>query len=156
MTQSYTTEYHHLLILLIFSMILMLFGLGSTSVSWNSTRPPYMIHGQTLELVDSAKYLSVTTDSKLNFDNHIDAVAKKLNGTRAFLRSCSYSIRNPTYKMYITPMFEYASTVWDPHTHKNVTQLAMSQATTTTLAAALQCYVTLYGQHWSSVVITAA
>ena len=41
----------------------------------------YTIHGQTFELVDSAKYHGVTTDSKLNFNNHIDSVAKKANGT---------------------------------------------------------------------------
>jgi len=45
----------------------------------------YTIHGQTLELVDSAMYLGVTIDSKLNFNNHIDSVAKKANGTRAVL-----------------------------------------------------------------------
>jgi len=101
MTQSYITEYHHLLILLISSVILMLSRLGSASGLWNSTHPSvmilwvtlkhkpveasYTIHGQTLELVDSSKYLSVTTDSKLNFNNHIDSVAKKANGTQAFL-----------------------------------------------------------------------
>ena len=37
----------------------------------------YTIHGQTLELVESAKYLGVTIDSKLNFNNHIDSVAKE-------------------------------------------------------------------------------
>jgi len=53
----------------------------------------YMIHGQTPELVEFTKYLGVTTDSKQNFNNHIDSVTKKANGTRAFLnhnlRSCS-------------------------------------------------------------------
>ena len=56
----------------------------------------YTIHSQTLELVESAKYLSVTVDSKLNFNNHIDSVAKKANDIRAFLnrnlRSCSQSV----------------------------------------------------------------
>ena len=79
----------------------------------------YTIHSQTLELVEAAKYLGVTTDSKLNFNNHIDSVAKKANGTRAFLsrnlRLCSLSIRAQynrvnqrlkysTYKTYIRPM----------------------------------------------------
>jgi len=72
----------------------------------------YTIHGQTLESVESAKYLCVTIDSKLNFSNHIDSVAKKANGTRAFLnhnlRSCSQRVRDSTYKMYIRPMVEYA------------------------------------------------
>jgi len=91
----------------------------------------YTIHGQTLELVESAKYLGVTIDSKLNFNNHIDSVAKKANGTRAFLnrnlRSCSLSIRDSTYKTYIRPMVEYASTVWDPHTRRNINKLEQVQ-----------------------------
>ena len=91
----------------------------------------YTIHGQTLELVESAKYLGVTTDSKLNFNNHIDSVAKKANGTRAFLnrnlRSCSHSIKDSTYKTYIRPMVEYPSTVWDRHTHRNINKLEQFQ-----------------------------
>jgi len=132
MIQPYITEYHHLLTLLIFCVILILFTLGSASGSRNLTKcqilrvmlkhkpvdAPYTIHDQTLELVDSAKYLGVTTDSKLNFNNHIDSVAKKANGTRAFLNR-SQSIRYLTYKMYIRPMVEYASTVWDPHTRRS-------------------------------------
>jgi len=39
----------------------------------------YTIHGQTFELVESTKYFGVTIDSKLNFNNHIDSVAKKVN-----------------------------------------------------------------------------
>jgi len=102
----------------------------------------YTIHGQTLELVESAKYLSVTTDSKLNFNNHIDSVTKKTNGTRAFLnhklKSCSHSIRDSTYKMYIRPMVEYASTIWDLHTHRNTNRLEQVQRHSA-------CYVT--GNH---------
>ena len=52
----------------------------------------YTIHGQTLELVESAKYLGVTIDSKLNL-----------------------------------PMIEYASTVWDPHTRRNINKLEQVQ-----------------------------
>ncbi len=42
----------------------------------------YTIHGHNLELVDSAKYLGLHLDSKLNFNKHVDA---KANATRAFL-----------------------------------------------------------------------
>ena len=91
----------------------------------------YTIRGQTFELVESAKYLGVTIDSKLNFNNHIDSVAKKANGTRALLnrnlRSYSQSIKDSTYKTYIRPMVEYASTVWDPHTRRNINKLEQVQ-----------------------------
>ena len=87
--------------------------------------------GQTTKLVDTAKYLGVTMESKLNINNHIDSVAKKANSTRAFLnrnlRSCSQSIRDSTYKTYVRPMVEYASIVWDPHTHRNINKLEQVQ-----------------------------
>ena len=78
----------------------------------------YTVHGQALEAVDAAKYLGVTIDSKLSFNSHIDSVCKKANGTRAFLNrnlsSCSRHVRDLTYKSYVRPQLEYASTVWDP------------------------------------------
>ena len=129
----------------------------------------YTIHGLTLELVESAKYLGVTIDSKLNFNNHIDSVAKKANGTRAFMNrvisdpAVSASETQPTkhtsdrwLHMFIpSGILTLAETSinWSKF---NVTQLAMSPATTTTPAASLQWYMTLNGQHWSSVAITAA
>ena len=91
----------------------------------------YTVHGQALEAVDAAKYLGVTIDSKLSFNSHIDSVCKKANGTRAFLNrnlsSCSRHVRDLTYKTYVRPQLEYASTVWDPSTRKNVNQLEQVQ-----------------------------
>ena len=149
MTQSYTTEYHHLLILLISSVILMLSRLGSASGSWNSTRPSVSYYGLRLStsqlrhltrftathlnwLSPPSIYLGVTIDSKLNFNNHIDSVAKKANGTRAFLnsnlRSCSYSIRDSTYKTYIRPMLSMLPPcAQDPHTRRNTNKLEQVQ-----------------------------
>ena len=43
---------------------------------------PYTIHGETLDVVNSAKLLGVTIDSKLNFNEHVSAVSKKAHGTR--------------------------------------------------------------------------
>jgi len=45
MIQPYITEYHHMLILLLFSVILMLFSLGSASGWWNLTRPSVRHYG---------------------------------------------------------------------------------------------------------------
>jgi len=65
--------------------------------------------------------------------------------------------------MYIRPMVEYASTVWDPHTLRNINKLEQVQRHSAryvtgnfTPAASLQCCVILNGQHCSSVVISAA
>ena len=38
-----------------------------------------------------------------------------------------HSIRDSTYKTYIRPMVEYASTIWDPHTRRNINKLEQVQ-----------------------------
>ena len=45
----------------------------------------YTIHCQPLHLVASAKYLGVTVDSKLTFNEHINNATHKANSTRAFV-----------------------------------------------------------------------
>ena len=53
------------------------------------------------------------------------------NSSRAFLsrnlRSCTKDTRDITYKTYIRPTVEYASTVWDPHTSRNTKKLEQVQ-----------------------------
>ena len=88
---------------------------------------PYAIHGETLDVVNSAKLLGVTIDSKLNFSEHVSAVSKKAYGTRAFLYR-NFSTENCKFKAaacttYVRPVVEYASTVWDPHMRKNINKL---------------------------------
>ena len=91
----------------------------------------YTISGQTLEEVDSAKLLGVDIDSKLTFNNYIDSICKRANSSRAFLsrnlRSCTKDTRDITYKTYIRPTVEYASTVWDPDTSRNTKKLEQVQ-----------------------------
>ena len=41
----------------------------------------YSLHSHPLALVNSAKYLGVTIDSKLSFNDHINAICKKANST---------------------------------------------------------------------------
>ena len=91
----------------------------------------YTIHGHELELVDSAKYLGVHLDSKLNFNMHVDTVAKKANSTRAFLSRnighCGRKIKETSYKTFIRPIAEYAATSWDPHTQRNIRKIEQVQ-----------------------------
>ena len=80
----------------------------------------YSIHEHELELVDTAKYLSVHIDSKLSFNTHVDAVTKKANSTHAFLSRnlshCSCKIKETSYKTFVGPIAEYAASAWDLHT----------------------------------------
>ena len=45
----------------------------------------YLIHGKVLNLVPSAKYLGITIDSKLTFNEQVDNICKKANATRAII-----------------------------------------------------------------------
>ena len=91
----------------------------------------YKIHDHILEEVDSAKYLGVHIDSRLNFNTHVDAITKKANSINAFLRRnfnhCSRKVKQATYTTYVRPVLEYAAAAWDPHTRRNIDKLEMVQ-----------------------------
>jgi len=78
----------------------------------------YQIHGKTLELVDSAKYLGVNIHKKLSWKPHVNSICHKANQKRAFLqrnlRGCNKSIKAKCYDIYIKPIIMYASPVWNP------------------------------------------
>ena len=92
---------------------------------------PYAMHGQILEVVDSAKYLGVYIHKKLSWNTHIDYTVKKANQTRCFiqrnLRSCHPNTKLQCYKTYVRPILEYGSIVWDPHSAANIHKLEMVQ-----------------------------
>jgi hypothetical protein len=78
----------------------------------------YQLHGQTLEVVESSKYLGVTITETLTWEQHIQNVVNKGNRTVGFLRrnlqDCPPTVRDVAYKAIARPTMEYAATVWDP------------------------------------------
>ena len=99
----------------------------------NPITSTYKIHGVNLETVPAAKYLGLLVDSKLSFKDHIAAITKKANNTRAFLswnfHRCPPEIKEATYRVYIRPTVEYAATMWDPHTKLNIKKVEQVQRT---------------------------
>ena len=75
----------------------------------------------------SEKYLGVHIDSKLNFNVHVDNTVKKANGIRALVQRnthfCPRKTKADAYKSLVRPVVEYTSTVWSPHTKKNITKV---------------------------------
>ncbi len=65
----------------------------------------YFIHGTMLNTANSAKYLGLTIDSKLTFNNHVSAVCKKANATRAFIsrttKFCPRDVKAQAYTTYV-------------------------------------------------------
>ena len=98
---------------------------------WKPIQGNYPLDGKQLPVVDDAKYLGVTVDRKLLWNEHINSMCRKANGAIAFLRrnmsGCTSEVKSWSYQSMVRSNMEYASTVWDPHTEKSIHQLEMVQ-----------------------------
>ena len=103
----------------------------SISRSKSPIKFEYILHGHKLEHVASAKYLGVTFNNKLTWDEHISTITSKANRTLGFLRRNlqvkNQQLKSQAYKTLVRPTVEYASTAWDPYTKKNIDQLERVQ-----------------------------
>ena len=121
-------------------MILMPFKNGNSSGWWVSIhrnancyespeinlqwrRPTwYVIRGHTLAETDTAKYLGVSLHRHSSWSPHVNATAKKANGTRAFLqrnlRKAKTTVKTRTYESLICLILEYSGVVYTPTTPK--------------------------------------
>ncbi len=91
----------------------------------------YNLHGHTLEVVSSVKYLGLTISKDLKWEQHINMICTKANRTLAFLRRnitvASIAIKERAYKALVRPLVEYASAVWDPYLKQDINKLEMVQ-----------------------------
>lgn len=91
----------------------------------------YRLHGQTLEVVDSAKYLGVSISEDLSWNKHIDNITTTANKTLGFIRrnilTKKENIKEVAYKTLVRPQLEYASSVWSPHTKSNIDKIEKVQ-----------------------------
>ena len=89
----------------------------------------YQLHGHSLKSENSSKYLGVTIDNKLCWNDHIDNICNKANGSLAFLRRnlriSQTHIKANTYTTLVRPQLKYAAAVWDPYTEQNQDKLEM-------------------------------
>ena len=106
----------------------------------------YTLHGHTIEVVDSAKYLGVTISEDLQWSKHIHNAVSKANRTMGFnrrnLRDCTKPVKAAAYTTMARPTFEYASTVWVPHSSAETHKLEQVQR-----RAASLCRQQLHGAH---------
>jgi len=86
----------------------------------------YILHGHTLENVSSAKYLGITINNTVSWDNHISNTCSKANRALGFLRS-KLKIKEKAYKDFVRPLLEYAASVWDPYSQKNIAKIEAVQ-----------------------------
>ena len=76
------------------------------------------IHNHKLTTISKAKYLGVTLDSKLSFNDHVDTTCKKANSVLSFLRRnlkhCHRRVKVDAYNSFVKPILNYAAPVWTP------------------------------------------
>ena len=91
----------------------------------------YTLYGHVLESVSSSKYLGVTLNDHLTWNDHIQSTVTSANKTLGFLRrnirTKDSSIREVAYKTLVRPILEYSSPVWSPHTKSNIHKIEMVQ-----------------------------
>ena len=91
----------------------------------------YNIHNVPLSQVDSAKYLGVLIDSKLNWKKQYSYVINSCRQTLCFIKrnlpKASAKVKETCYKTLVRPKLEYAGAVWDPHHQIHIQSLEKIQ-----------------------------
>ena len=89
------------------------------------------LHGQTLEVLLSARYLGVDIASDLSWKPHIASIANSANKSLGFLRrnlkAKSPELREIAYKAIVRPQLEYTAPVWDPHIQEDIQRIEVVQ-----------------------------
>jgi len=75
--------------------------------------------------------LGIIIDNNLNFYSHISAISHKAN-VRASLILRSFATKDPVvltkaFVIYVSPILEYCTPVWSPHTVCNINKLERCQ-----------------------------
>ena len=84
----------------------------------------YYIQGKEIKHTTSSKYLGVTIDEHLTWNDHVKTVISKANKVKGFLQRnikyCLTIIKARCYNCMIRPILEYASAIWSPYTQRNI------------------------------------
>ena len=91
----------------------------------------YSLAGDVLATTSSHPYLGVCITNNLSWNNHIQDICSKANRSLGFIRrnlySCNQTTKLLAYRSLVRPLTEYASSVWDPYSIKNISQLETVQ-----------------------------
>ena len=86
----------------------------------------YLLYNVILKEVSNAKYLGVTTNTRLLWKKHVHETCGRANQTRQFLQrnlvTCKPKTKLQSYKTFIRPIVEYSSLVWDPVGNNQLTK----------------------------------
>ena len=103
---------------------------GSASASQTSFFFDYSLPNQTLENVQSAKYLGITITDNMDWGQHVSEISSKATKTLGFLcRNLAFAPGNTkevAYKTLVRPKLEYAAPIWSPHSKLQINQIESS------------------------------
>ena len=87
----------------------------------------YSLHNQTLENVQSAKYLGITITDNMDWGQHVSEISSKATKTLGFLRRnlafAPRSTKEVAYKTLARPKLEYAAPIWSPNSRLQINQI---------------------------------
>ena len=87
----------------------------------------YYIQGQEIKHSTLAKYLGITIDEHLKWNDHVNTVTSKANKVKGFLqhniKHCPTNVKVRCYSSMIRPILEYASAIWSPYTYSKEVDL---------------------------------
>ena len=93
----------------------------------------YTLHQQTLEQVQSAKYLGLTITDNLDWGQHISEITCKATKTLGFLRRnlalAPRHTKEVAYKTLVRPQLEYAAPIWHPYNETQTAKVEKVQKT---------------------------
>ena len=93
----------------------------------------YSLHNQTLENVQSAKYLDITITDYMDWGKHVSEISSKATKTLGFLRRnlafAPLCTKEVEYKILVRPKLEYAAPIWSPHSKLQINQIENVQRT---------------------------
>ena len=93
----------------------------------------YTLHNQTLENVQSAKYLGITITDNMDCGQHVSEISSKATKTLGFLcRNLAFapmSTKKIAYKTLVWPKLEYAAPIWSLHSKLQFNQIEKVQRT---------------------------
>ena len=93
----------------------------------------YSLHQQTLEQVESAKYLGITITDNLERGQHVSEISSKATKTLGFLRRnlalAPQHTKKVAYQTLVRPQLEYAAPIWHPYNETETKKVEKVQKT---------------------------
>ena len=101
------------------------------TASGGPLKTEYILHGQVLESVTSARYLGVDISNNMSWNAHVTRVVTNVKRSLGFIKrnvkTKSPKVREMAYQTLVRLQLEYASAIWDPHTKENAYKIEMVQ-----------------------------